>query len=143
MKNPIHKLTNHTSGIICLCILNDGRLVSGSDDKSIIIYNKITYQPDIIIKEHNSSIYCIIQLSSGILASCSGDNTIKLFNINGMKYEILQTLNYHSSYVYKIIELKNKNLVSCSYDSSIIFYIKDNNEYKKIIKFQQMELVDH
>ena len=134
IKNPIHKLTNHTSYIYCLCILNDGRLVSGSNDKSIIIYNKITYQPDIIIKEHNNYICCIIQLSSGILASCSGDNTIKLFNINGMKYEILQTLNYHSNTVYKIIELKNKNLVSCSYDSSIIFYIKDNNEYKQDYK---------
>ena len=135
-KNPIHKLTNHTSGVNCLCILNDGRLVSGSSDNSIIIYNKKTYQPDIIIKEHNSSIYCITQLSSGILASCSVDKTIKLFNIKEMKYDILQTLNYHTNYVYKIIELKNKNLVSCSYDSSIIFYIKDNNEYKKDYQIQ-------
>jgi len=135
-KNPIHKLTNHISYVFCLCILNDGRLVSGSDDNSIIIYNKKTYQPDIIIKEHNSSIFCITQLSSGILASCSRDNTIKLFNIKEMKYDIIQTLNYHTSYVYKIIELKNKNLVSCSYDSSIIFYIKDNNEYKKDYQIQ-------
>ena len=48
-----------------------------------------------------------------------------------MKYEILQTLNYHNNFVWKIIELKNKNLVSCSFDSSIIFYVKDNNKYKK------------
>ena len=105
--------------------------MSGSDDKSIIIYNKTTYKPDIIIKEHKDYITCITKLSSGILASCSFDKTINLFNINGMKYEILQTLNYHSNYVYKIIELKNKNLVSCSEDSSIIFYLKDNNKYKK------------
>ena len=111
-KNPIYKLTNHTSYVFCLCVLNDGRLVSGSDDKSIIIYNKTTYKPDIIIKEHKDYITCITKLSSGILASCSFDKTINLFNINGMKYEILQTLNYHSNYVYKIIELKNKNLVS-------------------------------
>ena len=111
--------------------MKDGRLVSGSADKSIIIYNKKTYQPDLIIKEHNYGVASITQLSSGILASCSADNTIKLFNIKGMKYEILQTLNYHSNWVYKIIELKNKNLVSCSLDSSIIFYVKDNNEYKK------------
>ena len=65
MKNPVHKLTNHTATVICLCVLNDGRLVSGSYDKSIIIYNKITYQPDLIIKEHSSNVYCIIQLSSG------------------------------------------------------------------------------
>ena len=92
---------------------------------------KKTYQPDIIIKEHNSGVCCINQLSSGILASCSKDKTIKLFNIKEMKYDILQTLNYHTNCVNKIIELKNKNLVSCSSDSSIIFYIKDNNEYKK------------
>ena len=129
-------MSYHTDYEYCLSVLNDGRLVSGSNDNSIIIYNKITYQPDIIIKEHNDTICCIIQLSSGILTSCSGDNTIKLFNINGMKYEILQTLNYHSDYVYKIIELKNKNLVSCSKDSSIIFYVKDNNEYKKDYQIQ-------
>ena len=40
IKNPIHKLTNHTGYVYCLCILNDGRLVSGSSDNSIIIYNK-------------------------------------------------------------------------------------------------------
>ena len=131
MKNPVHKLTNHTSTVICLCVLNDGRLVSGSYDKSIIIYNKITYQPDLIIKEHSSDVYCIIQLSSGELVSCSGDKTVKLFSINGVQYKLLQTLNYHTSYVYKIVELKNKILTSCSYDSSIIFYIKDNNEFKK------------
>ena len=70
------------------------------------------------------------------MASCSADNTINLFNIKEMKYEILQTLNYHSNIVYKIIELKNKNLVSCSDDTSIIFYIKDNNEYKKDYQIQ-------
>ena len=89
MKNPIYELTNHTGPVLCLCVLNDGRLVSGSCDKSIIIYNKETYQPDIIIKEHNSSVFCITQLSSGILATCSVDNTIKLFNIKGRNYEIL------------------------------------------------------
>ena len=77
MKNPIHKITNHTDMVLCLCVLNDGRLVSGSNDKSIIIYNKTTYQPDIIIKEHNNGITCISQLSSGILILCSCDKKIK------------------------------------------------------------------
>ena len=70
-------------------------------------------------------------MSSGIIATCSNDKTIKLFNIKGNSYNILQTLNYHSDKVYKIIELKNKYLASCSKDKSIIFYLKDNNEYKK------------
>jgi len=127
LKEPIHILNNHTNFVLCLSILKDGRLVSGSYDKLIIIYNKETYKPDLTIKEHNNSVLCITTLSSGILASCSSDNTIKLFNIKDKKYNILQTLQYHTSSVYKIIELKNKSLVSCSADKSIIFYNKDNN----------------
>ena len=73
-------------------------------------------------------------MSSGIIASCSSDETIKLFNIKENNYNILQTLNYHTNYVFKIIELKNKYLVSCSKDKSIIFYLKDNNKYKKDFK---------
>ena len=130
-KNPIHKLTNHSSNVYCLCELKDGRLVSGSRDNSIIIYNKNTYRPDLIIKEHSGCILCIIQLSTGELVSCSNDKTIKIYNIKGVQYEVLQTLNYHKESVNKILELKNKILVSCSSDSSIIFYLKDNNEYKK------------
>ena len=134
-KKPIHILKNHTSRVLSLIIMNDGRLVSGSSDQSIIIYNKITYQPDIIIKEHNHNVLYLTQLSSGILASCSVDKTIKLFDINKNNYKILQTLNYHTDPVLKIIELKNKALVSCSFDSSIIFYIKDNLIYKKDYHF--------
>ena len=130
-KNPIHKLNYHTDWVLCLTVMNDGRLVSGSMDGSIIIYNKETYKPDLIINEHSKSVKYIIQLSSGILASCSGDESIKLFHIKGNKYEVLQTLKDHTEPVYRIIELKNKALVSCSSDRSIIFYIKDNIKYKK------------
>ena len=79
LKNPIHILNNHTSNVWCLTCMKDGRLASSSGDNSIIIYNKITYKPDLIIKEHNDQVYYIIQLSSGILASGSCDNKIKLF----------------------------------------------------------------
>ena len=51
-KEPIHKLKFHSRIVGSLTILNDRRLVSGSQDCSIIIYNKITFQPDLIIKEH-------------------------------------------------------------------------------------------
>ena len=131
LKEPIHKLNYHTGTIFCLTIMNDGRLVSCSSDGSIIIYNKETYKPELIIKEHSDTVKYIIQLSSGILASCSFDGSIKLFNIKENKYEVLQTLNDHKDWVKKIIELKNKTLVSCSDDWSIIFYVKDNIKYKK------------
>ena len=128
-KNFIHKLNFHSKNVNCFAILNDGRLVSGSGDSTIIIYNKTTYQPDLIIREHKDKVLCITKLDSGILASCSYDRTIKLFNIKENNYELLQTLNNHTSNIYKIIEIKNKYLISCSSDKSIIFYTKDKSEY--------------
>ena len=134
IKNLTLKIKCGMNYILCLCILNDGRLVSGSDDRNIIIYNKKTYKPDLIIKEHYSSVNCIIKLNCNKLASGSADKTIKIFKIKDNKYEILQTLNHHVGCLYKILELKNKNLVSCSSDKSIIIYHKDNNMYKKDYK---------
>ena len=131
LNNPLHILNNHLDWVKCLTILNDGRLVSGSEDKSIIIYNKQTYQPDIIINEHKNCVNCLTQLKNGILVSCSDDNTIKLFNIKDNQYELIQTLNLHSNYVNKILELSNNSLISGSSDSTIIFYIKDGTQYKK------------
>ena len=131
IKKSIYKINIHKDSVFCLSLLNDGRLVSGSADKHIIIYNKLTFQPDIIIKEHNDYIRCIIQLSSGELASCSSDKTIKIFKIKGNNYQILQTLNYHTKEVFQIIEMKNKYLASCSGDKSIIFYLKNNSKYEK------------
>ena len=51
LKNQIHTLYYHKDWILCLSVLNDGRLISGSADSSIIIYNKITYKLELIIKE--------------------------------------------------------------------------------------------
>ena len=140
-KEPIHKLNFHKDGVLCLTILNDGRLASGSRDKNIIIYNKISFRPDIIIKEHSknqqnnqpyNNVCCLIQLSSGELVTCSQE--IIILKINDLNYEIIQILKDNTNYVLKLIELKNKNLASCSNDSSVIFYYKDNSKYK--IKFK-------
>ena len=134
VKEPIYKLKYHSGNVLALTVLNDGRLVSGSRDSKIIIYNSSTYKPDLIIKEHEGGILCISLLSTGLLASCSDDKTIKIFKIKGLEYEIVQTLKYHSDSVLKIIELKNKKLVSSSSDSSIIFYNKDKSQYKNEFK---------
>ena len=132
---PKYILNYHKDWIWCSTVLKDGRAVTGSGDNSIIIYNKETFKPDLIIKEHIKSVICIIELTSGELASCSSDNTIKIYNINGNEYRVKQILSEHDDRVNKIIELKNKKLVSCSKDKSIIFFNKINNEYKKEYSF--------
>ena len=128
-KNPFLILTYHTDCVICLIMLKEGRMASGSHDGTIIIFNKYTYKPDLVITEHLFSVICLIELRSGILASCSPDQTIILYKIYKNSYSVLQTLSHHESFISKIIELKNEQLVSCSYDKSIIFYSKKDNKY--------------
>ena len=140
-KEPIQRLYFHTGIVNYLTLLNDGRLVSCSDDKNIIIYNKSTYKPDLMIKEHNNFVSYITKLSSGLLASSSGDKTIKLFNINGNNYEIFQILNYHKDFVFKIKELKNNKLVSISKDKSILIYFKDNFKYQKDYRIETKGII--
>lgn len=121
-KSLILKLNFHRNWIRYLTLLKDGRLVAGSDDYQIIIYNKITYKPDLKLIEENLILY-LTTLSSGILA-CAITRKIKLLYIKGNTYQNLQTFEYHYDWVYKIIELNNNNLVSCSQDRKIIFYRK-------------------
>jgi len=72
-------------------LLKDGRFAIGSGKSSIIIFNKKTFKPALIIKEHKNCVKHLKQLKSGILASCSYDNTIKLFNIKENEYQVIQT----------------------------------------------------
>ena len=130
-KEPKHILEYHTDKILCSTVLKDGRFVTGSNDKSIIIYNNKSFKPDLTIKEHKDGVTCLLQLNSGELVSCSYDKTIKIYNINENEYKVIQILQEHIKPVTKIIELKNKQLASCSLDKSIIFYKNDNNKYKK------------
>ena len=143
LKEPLYTLNYHTDWVYCLTLLKDGRLVSGSYDKSIIIYNKENYEPDLIIKEHTYSVRYLTQLKNELLGSCSGDKTIKLFYINQNKYKVIQTLYFHSHSVHKLLELTNGSLVSISSDSTIIFYIFDNNGYKKDYSISASGIVEN
>jgi len=115
------------SRALCLELLKDGRIASGAEN--IIIYNKNTYKPDLIINDHSSPILYIKQLSSGFLASCSEDKTVKIFKINENSYHLNQILE-HKDCLKKIIELENKQLISCCYKGISVFF-NNNNEYKK------------
>ena len=141
-KQLISKISCHDLFVACLCKLDDGRLVSASRDHSIIIYNKITFKPDLIIKEHKRSIKYLIKIYKNKLVSCS--DRIRIFKIIDNNYEVAQFLDYHKESVNKIIELKNNNLVSCSEnDNSIIFYSKkDDDKYEKYYQISTNDGVD-
>ena len=92
--NNIKILNNNQGGIKCLKTLDDGRLAAGDDNSNLIIYNKETFIPDIIIKNNLSYLYNFIQLKNkNIACSFSSDFTLKIININNNNENENQIIN--------------------------------------------------
>lgn len=119
LKLKIIKKVQVKCKILCLCFLDDGRLVSGDSEGKIVIYNKDTYQSDISINRAlNSSVRGICKLRNGSLVSF-GFAKIKIWKINGNKYNNTHVLKGHKNWINKIIELESGILWSCSADKTI------------------------
>ena len=140
--NHTHKinLTNlGEKGINTILQLQDGRLASGGEDGSIIIYNKQTFVPELTIKKHKDSIYDIIQLKNGNLLSCSrNDKTMNEYKLNeNNTYQVLSTVNVgQDNYPRQIVELENNEIGLVAYNH-IIFYLNINNKLDEDFKIKK------
>ena len=130
-QTPKYKLTNHGNNTIHTIIqLQDGRLVSGGNDGSIIIYNQKTFEPEMTIKEHSKNIYDIIQLKNGNLVSCSSDDKkMNVYKINeNNNYKLISQVDAgKDNCPLQIQELENGEIGLVAYNS-IIFYLNINNK---------------
>jgi WD40 repeat protein len=76
----VHSFKDNTS-IRCIAILSDGRIVSGSDDCTLKIWNLQTGKCDIIFRGHVGMVMCTAALSDGRIISGSTDKTLKIWNL--------------------------------------------------------------
>jgi WD40 repeat protein len=65
----------------------DGRLISGSYDYTIKIWDTISGSCLMTLEGHTRSLSCVIQLTDGRLVSGSFDNTIKIWNIMSLSQQ--------------------------------------------------------
>ena len=120
--------TPYSNGINSICLLKDKRLVSGSGDGLIIIYNH-SHKPQIKIKNaHDGRIFSLCELRNGHLAS-SSYKKIKIWRIGKNNYKLIHTLKQHTDCVSKVIELEDGRIASCSVERIIIW---DNYTYQSI-----------
>ena len=131
----------HSYEISSVCFLKDGRIASSSGDQKALIYNKITFKIEIIIKETKRIKYMNIT-KDGILIICLDGTFLNLYEINGKKYKNIQTIRpytliddiigkFGSSYcILKFRELKNGDLVFLVWGYALCFYRKKKKSKK-------------
>ena len=119
-------LKKHTGPINSLCTYSDGRLCSGSEDKTIIIWNRDLNDADVIIKDSQFPVKVIKILNDKRLIS----GTFKEMRIYNENFKCVNVLKDISNNICDIINLDDGRIISGSYREMRIFNITWNNNYK-------------
>jgi serine/threonine protein kinase len=134
-----YTLKGHSSDVNSVSFSPDGEmLVTGSDDRTIKLWNLRTKQEIRTFKGHSSWIYAIAISPDGqIIASGSADKTIKLWNLNTGTY--IRTLKGHSDSVASVaFSPDGKLLASSSLDKTIkLWNLQTNKEIRTLTGHSQ------
>lgn len=121
-QNPklVYTLTGHTGKVTTMGISKDSKkLVSGSEDKTIKIWNLQTGHLIKTLEGHVGKINCLaISPDNQIIVSASNDKTVKIWDLK--RGTLLRTLEGHSKVVRAVtISPDCKTIISGSWDNTI------------------------
>lgn len=128
-------LKSHYGSINCLILLKNGNFATCSNDKTIKIFNSITFTIEETIKEVKKISY-IYQLKNEDLISLNYD-TFNLYSINNNKYLLNYTI--YDIKLEKIFESSNDELICLSHSLDSINFYNLNSEKKYEKNFELKE----
>lgn len=85
---PLKILSKHDGGVTALAFSPDGKtMISGSEDKTIILWNTINWENSKPLTGHTNAINSISFLSSGSRFYSGGDYTVRSWNMRGIELD--------------------------------------------------------
>jgi len=109
----LYNLKEHNESVMSVCILRDGRIISGDKSGKIIVWLK-NLSNNKEIKEHTDAVMHIIQLKDGRVVTCSADKTIKIWDLD---FRCLFTYKNHKGSVNRLVSLRDGGFGSVGADS--------------------------
>ena len=114
----------HTNKINCLEKISNNKIISGSSDSIIILWDLKNKKNNKKLIGHNGEIINFsYNDSENILVSCSNDNSIKIWNMEELSC-IGSIINAHNLMIYGVISFNNE-IISVGNDRKIQVFIKD------------------
>ena len=130
LKNYIlnKNIEKHTEAINSICCLEDGRLVTGGEDKKVLIWSHNFENIDLALLDNSNPIKLVKVLNDGRLAVGAYKN-IKIYN-NLNNFKLSCVLKDISSHVTDMINLEDGRIITSSYREIKVFNMTWNNQYK-------------
>lgn len=123
-------LNGHLGSILCLTKIDHNRILTGSNDKTIKLWNINERKCEMEIKDLDSiSVLCWLKYE--LFASVSKRKIIKIWDLtNG---ECKMKIKAHTKTIHDMKLLSNGQLVTCSKDKTIKFWNYETGECLQII----------
>jgi WD40 repeat protein len=112
------KLHDHTDWVWSLAVLNDGRLVSGSEDKTIRLWD-LEMTSSMAFTGHEDGVVSLTILADGQIASASKDRTIRIWDPASGNSIVFEG---HLGCIWALVALRDGRFISGSADKTILIW---------------------
>ena len=124
--------TGHTLAVTAVEMISDGRVVSGSKDKTLRVWDKNKKKCLKKLTGHTGGVLAIAVLDDESVVSASWDNTLRVWNVNSG--ECLAVLKGHTHLVSVVTVLDDNHVVSGSWDNTLRVWDVDSAECLMVLE---------
>ena len=112
------ELPAHLNSVLSLCALSPTRLLSGSRDTTIKVWEQRRGALELVrtLSIHAATVLAVARLTDTLFASSSADKTIKVSDVDG---RVHHTLTGHTDWVWQVVPLPHGQLASSSEDGTL------------------------
>ena len=123
-----HSIINHSDAINSICCLEDGRIVTGGEDKKVLIWSKNFDKIDLALLDNPKPVKVVKTLNDGRLIVGSYQS-LKIYN-NSNNFKVSCLLKDISNNVLDLINLDDGRIICGSYREIKVFNMTWNSLYK-------------